>query len=315
MKRRDFIKKIGAGVAGVTFLPASVQAVHVLPLDPDSQPTPALGAKNNLQPPPSMRFGFFSDAHYADKDPSSRVYRDSDEKVAAAVALFNSEGVDFAIEGGDFKDFNTGETDAQTLAYLAVIETEFQKFNGPTYHVLGNHDMDNLSKTQFLTNVTNTDIPSARKYYSFDKNGVHCVVLDANYRPDGVDYDHNNYDWTNPTIPQHELNWLTADLAAASGPVIVFCHQLLDGEGSVYIENASAVRTILENSGKVAAVFNGHHHSGSYNQINGIHYYTIKGLVEGPYPANNVYTVVEVIPGDKIVVTGYVNAVSKEMAL
>ena len=41
---------------------------------------------------------------------------------------------------------------------------------------------------------------------------------------------------------------------------------------------------ILHASGKVLAVFQGHHHSGSYSNIAGIHYYTLKALVEGSGP-------------------------------
>ena len=31
--------------------------------------------------------------------------------------------------------------------------------------------------------------------------GLHCIVLDANYRPDGSDYDHGNFDWTERQYP------------------------------------------------------------------------------------------------------------------
>jgi alkaline phosphatase len=299
MRRRDFIKKIGAGVVGVTLLPGCVQTVSVLPM-----------AKNDSGQ--SLRFGLITDPHYADKDPlGSRVYRDSDDKAIDFINLCNTQEVDFVIETGDLKD--QGPDAASTLSYLQAIEAEMQKFNGPTYHVLGNHDTDNISKAQFLANVTNTDIPSTSKYYSFDAKGVHCVVLDANYKSDGTDYDSGNFDWTDTNIPQAQIDWLTTDLASASGPVIVFVHQLLDGEGSVYIDNAPAVRTVLETSGKVVAVFQGHHHPGSYSLINGIHYYTLKAMVESALPAN-AYAVVEVL-SDEIVVTGYVNAVSKNMLL
>jgi len=63
------------------------------------------------------------------------------------------------------------------------------------------------------------------------------------------------------------------------------------------------VRKVLEDSGKVVAVFQGHHHAGSYNLINGIHYYTLAAMCEGPYPENNAYAIVEVL-GDRMIVTG-----------
>ena len=174
----------------------------------------------------------------------------------------NAERVDFLIELGDFKDQDKPPVEKKTLSYLQTAEKVFKRFNGPTYHVLGNHDMDSISKVQFLRRIDNTKVDSNSSYYSFDSDSLHYIVLDANYRADGTDYDHGNFDWTDANIPSKELDWLKRDLASTSGAVIVFIHQLLDGTGSVYVKNAARVRQILEASGKVLAVFQGHHHSG-----------------------------------------------------
>ena len=225
----------------------------------------------------------------------------------------NAEKVDFLIELGDFKDQDRPPVEQKTLSYLETIEEVFQKFSGPAYHVLGNHDLDSISKEQFLTRAENTNIDSDRSYYSFDINGLHCIVLDANYRTDGADYDHGNFDWTDANIPAEELSWLREDLAATEGPAIVFTHQLLDGTGSVYVKNAAQVRQILQTCGKVLAVFQGHHHAGSYSNIAGIHYYTLKALVEGTGAESNSYAVAEVLPDGSITVTGYRRAESKQL--
>ena len=217
----------------------------------------------------------------------------------------NAEKVDFLIELGDFKDQDRPPVEQQTLSYLETIEDVFQQFDGPTYHVIGNHDVDSISKSQFLARVTNTGVGRDRSYYAFDSQGLHCVVLDANYKADGTDYDRGNFDWTDANIPPHQLAWLRDDLAAASTPVVVFTHQLLDGSGSVYINNASAVRKVLEESGRVLAVFQGHHHAGSHNHINGIHYYTLIAMVEGKEDESSSYATVEIRPDAGILVTGY----------
>ena len=285
MRRRAFIRIASFSIVGSALRPWQAKAAGGEP----------------------VRFGLLTDPHYADKDAGgSRVYRDSDDKLGDFVGICNSLGTDFVIETGDFKDAGSSET--ETLAFLDTIEEVLQTFDGPTYHVLGNHDMDVISKSQFLAHVTNTGIDPAAKHYSFDVKGVHFVVLDANYSSDGSDFDHGEFDWRDANIPQDQLDWLSDDLAAARGPVIVFCHQLLGGDvmGSLDVNNAPAVRAVLENSGKVVAVFMGHHHTGSYTQVNGIHYYTLKGMVEGAYPANNTFAVVEVAPG-KITIDGYVN--------
>ena len=262
----------------------------------------------------TTRFGIVTDCHYADADAAgTRFYRESPGKLTECVELMNAEKVDFLIELGDFKDQNTPPVEQKTLSYLEAIEEVFQKFHGPAYHVLGNHDLDSISKEQFLTRAENTNIDSDRSYYSFDVNRLHCVVLDATYRADGADYDHGNFDWTDANVPTAELAWLVQDLAAADSPVIVFTHQLLDGTGSVYVKNAAQVRQILQASGKVLAVFQGHHHSGSYSNIAGIHYYTLKALVEGTGAENNSYAIAEALPDGGITVTGYRRAESKQL--
>ena len=262
----------------------------------------------------TARFGIVTDCHYADADAQgTRFYRESLDKLSECVTLMNTQKVDFLIELGDFKDQDKPPVEKNTLSYLQAAEKVLKQFNGPTYHVLGNHDIDSISKIQFLKRLDNTNIDSNRSYYSFDSNGLRYVVLDANYRTDGTDYDHGNFDWTDANIPPKELDWLKKDLAATPGAVIVFIHQLLDGSGSVYVKNAAKVRQVLEASGKVLAVFQGHHHSGSYSNTAGIHYYTLKAVVEGQGPDNNSYAIAEVHPDGSITVTGYRKALSKQL--
>lgn len=262
-----------------------------------------------------VRFGIVTDCHYADADPvGTRFYRESLGKLAECVDRMNAERVDFLIELGDFKDENQPPVEKSTLSYLQKIEAVFRQFRGRRYHVLGNHDMDSISKRQFLSRVENTGIDAGRSYYSFDEGGLHCVVLDANYRSDGGDYDHGNFDWKDANVPARELDWLRQDLAGSRGPIIVFIHQLLDGTGSVYVKNAPEVRQILEASGKVLVVFQGHHHPGAYSHINGIHYYTLRGMIEGHGADNNAYAVIEVRPDGNMTVTGYRKAPSRELS-
>jgi len=295
--RRVFLKVSAACLAGLAAAPLSCA------------PYVVSGFRRNR-----VRFGIVADIHYADADTvGSRFYHHSLAKLTECVELMNIQKVDFLIGLGDFKDQNTPPVEQKTISYLQAVEKIFQQFNGPTYHVLGNHDEDSISKAQFLTHIENTDITSDRTYYSFDFNGLHFVVLDANYKSDGADYDHGNFDWTDTNIPPAELDWLRQDLAAAPGPAVVFVHQRLDGAGSHYVKNADDVRQILEESGKVLAVFQGHYHEGSYRLIEGIHYYTLKAMVEGPGPENNAYAVVDVLPDHNITVTGYRKAESRRM--
>lgn len=296
--RRVFLKSTAASLAGLAVLPSSC-----IPTSPSDA---------RLR---RARFGMVTDCHYADADTvGTRFYRESIGKLAECVELMNAEKVDFLIELGDLKDQNNPPVESKTLSYLQDVEAVFRQFNGATYHVLGNHDIDSISKAQFLSRVVNTNIDSARSYYSFELKGLRYVALDANYRADGADYDHGNFDWTDANVPSHELDWLKHKLATAQGRVIVFIHQLLDGSGSVYVNNAADVRQILQASGKVLAVFQGHHHSGSYSNMAGIHYYTLRAMVEGAGPENSSYAIAEVHPDGSITITGYRKAVSQELS-
>lgn len=263
-----------------------------------------------------LRFGLVTDLHYADREPAgSRFYRDSLDKLQEAVSLFNSEKVDFVIELGDFKDQDSPPEENATLEYLRTVEAVLQKFRGPVYHVLGNHDMDSLSKKQVLENIANSGIAADKSFYSFDRAGFHFVVLDANYMLDGTPYDHGNFDWTETIIPPAELTWLEQDLRAASGPTIVFVHQLLDGEGPHYIKNAGQVRELLEHSGKVLAVFQGHKHDGGDSEIGGIHYITLEAMVEGKGPENNRYYIAELDRNSILELIGYRLAKSRDFKI
>ena len=265
---------------------------------------------------PALRFGMISDIHYADREPAgNRFYRQSIPKMKEAIDRLNQEKLDFVIELGDFKDQDTTPNESKTITYLETIETAFQQFNGPTYHVLGNHDMDSLSKQQFLERVENTGIPKTASYYSFNKNGFHFIVLDGNYSKDGKSYDHGNFSWDEAIIPNDELDWLKSDLAQNQLPVIVFIHQMLDESKNAKqaVQNAPEVRQVLEKSGKVRAVFQGHVHEERYNQINGIHYYSVNAMIDGDGPENSAYMVVDVYNDGSLKIDGFRRASDREI--
>jgi hypothetical protein len=255
-----------------------------------------------------------TDVHYADADPVyNRYFRESVDKIAECVEFMNEQEVEFLIELGDFKDQNTPPVEQKTIAYLQKIESRFRKFDGPTYHVLGNHDVDSISKEQFLENVTNTGVTNKSTYYSFDRKGIHFIVLDANFLADGTPYDRGNFAWNEAYVSEAELDWLRKNLAGTGLPSIIFTHQQLGGLGVTDISNAEAVRTILQESGKVLAGFDGHNHAGGHNLIEGIHHYTLKAMVDGSGRENSSYAVVEITPDRNIIVTGYRQAVSLDL--
>jgi predicted phosphodiesterase len=292
--RRDVLKITGLTMAGLSL---------GIPLSANAKPIK-----------PKIRFGMVTDPHYADADTKgTRHYRESLSKLTECVTFMNEQKVDFLIELGDLKDQDPSANEQNTLKYLQTIEAVFKKFKGPRYHVLGNHDMDSISKQQFLSHAKNTGITPNASYYSFDQKGLHFVVLDANYISDGSDYDRGNFSWTDANIPNTQIEWLKKDLASTTKPTIVFVHQPLDGNTKHCVKNAEQVRHILEYNKNVLAAFHGHNHVGNYSLIEGIHYYTLKAVIEGSGEENNAYAIVEVYD-DRVVVTGYRKAVSTTMA-
>jgi alkaline phosphatase len=248
---------------------------------------------------PLVRIGLVTDLHYADKPPGgSRHYRDSLAKLAAAGQQFSESKTDLVVELGDFID--SAETLEAEKGFLQRVQGEFLKLPGPRHCVLGNHCVSALTKPEFLEIVGQ---PSS--YYSFDLNKFHFVILDACFRSDGAAYERNNFNWADSCVPRAELEWLRKDLHAATGPALVFVHQCLDVEPPYGIKNAAEVRQLLEASGRVRAVFQGHHHAGGYRQISGIHYCTLRAMVEGPVQDGSAFAVVDALPDGELCVNGF----------
>jgi alkaline phosphatase len=96
-------------------------------------------------------------------------------------------------------------------------------------------------------------------------------------------YDVAGVDWTDANIPPEEVEFLKKTLADSEKPCIIMVHQNLDfnvGWKSCIIKNAAEVRELLEASGKVDLVIQGHFHPGCDNEIGGIRYFTVAGLYE-----------------------------------
>ena len=169
-------------------------------------------------------------------------------------------------------DFNFGTKESEECLDL------WNSFVGPGYHVLGNHDMDYLSKDAIVRKWGMPD-----RYYSFDFGPYHVVVLDRNNlkADEGfTPYAEANF-YVDASLRGYaddaQLAWLRDDLAKSSLPVVVFVHQGL-GLPTSMPEASRAIEAVLEehNSNvvetKVVACYCGHHHIDRHTRKNGIHY-------------------------------------------
>jgi alkaline phosphatase len=265
-------------------------------------PLTAAAARAAETRPARLRLGLLTDVHHADKAPSgTRHYRDSRSKVHEAVTVFRRERVDALVELGDLVDAAPDRD--RELAYLAEMEAELERLACPRHYVLGNHCVWTLTKEEFLAHSRAGGV--GRTYYSFDRKGIHVVILDACFRADGVAYGRENFEWTDTEIPPEERRWLERDLAATERPTVVFTHQRLDVGGNYGVRSAPAVRAILEASRRVVAVFQGHSHQNEYREINGIHYTTLAAVVEGQGETNNAYAVADVFAAGSLRLEGF----------
>lgn len=248
---------------------------------------------------PMLRIGLMTDLHYADKKPvGTRYYRETLEKIAAASDRLSNARLDFLVELGDFID--AADAVDVELRYLKTIVKPFAEICDDRHHVLGNHCVDTLTKEEFLGTVR-----QEKSYYSFDRGDFHFVVLDACFRSDGKPYGRKNSVWTDANIPPTELEWLADDLQQSDKKTIVFAHQRLDNEGDHAVNNSPAVRKLLEASGNVAAVFQGHSHANDYRQVNGIHYCTLRAMIEASGLDNNGFAILEMDRSGGLKIEGF----------
>jgi 3',5'-cyclic AMP phosphodiesterase CpdA len=233
-----------------------------------------------------LRVGILADLHAHDTENpmDGWILTNWAERLGACVDAMNAWPADLLIELGDFINGRFvigGEIGPahRIAAILEAAEAVYARFDGPRYYVLGNHDLGDLSKEEFLARVG-----AERTTLSFDVGAYHVVILDAQYSEDGQDRSHEF--WYMPGyVPPRVLDWLGQDLAATDRPTIVCVHQRLDLEhdlrhGGPEIVNHGEVRAVLHDDGDVIAVFQGHDHQGGYSLIDGIHYVTLCALLE-----------------------------------
>jgi len=232
-----------------------------------------------------VRFGLIADVHAHDLDSplEGKWMSHTEERLTAFTTAMNEWEPDFVIELGDFVNgwvvlgAEPGDP-ARIPDILAWADGLYDQFDGPAYHVIGNHDVYNLDKTQYL-DILGIDAT----YYSFDVEDYHFIVLDVQYAEDGSDLAHT-YTGVAGFVPEIELDWLKANLQASEQPTLVFVHQMLDDFieewGRATVINQLELQQLFAEDGDVIAVFQGHDHENVHNVIDGIHYVTFEAMVD-----------------------------------
>lgn len=216
-----------------------------------------------------LRIGLIADLHHG-LDPRAQ------ERIEDFVEAATDRKADMIVQLGDFN-----YSEPSNAPCLDV----FHSFDGERHHVLGNHDMDKCGKEHALATWQ-----MRARYYSFDRDGWHFVVLDRNHVKQGtkfLPYDKGNYFGAKGHrghADQEQLEWLAEDLARTKLPTIVFVHQGVGVAERPYPKDdgrealEAVLRAANENAKKagagekVVACFCGHEHLDRHNVRDGIHY-------------------------------------------
>lgn len=223
--------------------------------------------------PGSVSFGVCTDVH-------NDLIPDGVARLTAFIEEMNRSDVDFIIQLGDFcRPYPANDTFLST----------WNSFEGPAYHVLGNHDMDG----GFTREETVAYWGMVNRYYSFDSRGFHFVVLDGNDQSGPVPADTSGsteevkHSWPPQGgyphyIGDQQRKWLISDLSSTDLPSVIFSHQSFQDMWGV--GNAGEIRSILEDmkqsngKQKVLACFNGHTHIDTAVRVHDIWYVEINSM-------------------------------------
>jgi 3',5'-cyclic-AMP phosphodiesterase len=226
-----------------------------------------------------MRFALISDVHLG--PPAShqgklrKLTHLSEELVSAFVRSMQGDSeLDLVINLGDVIEDESPERDRERYARFVALLGEIGK---PVLHVAGNHDTIHLAPSQ-LCELWGE---GSELTYSRDHRGVHFAVLRTiEHRGERIE------------LPEEQIRWLERDLARTALPSIVLMHHPASEmrlEGNRWFEKRPqlcrvverrALREVIESSGKVLAVFNGHVHWNHLDIIAGIPYVTLQSLIE-----------------------------------
>lgn len=237
-----------------------------------------------------VTFGVFSDLHLD-------IMHDGEKRMEAFFRAAEEADVDFIIHLGDFC-YPRGVLGVAPEAILPVnlklslekppvqpgkdaLLERFRNFPKPSYHVLGNHEMDFCTKAEAMEVYG-----MASSWYSFRCKGWHFLVLDGNhFRNDAgelIPYGGAaSYYRDQPYLGQTQLQWLEEELATGPEPAVLFCHQPLNRRNRG-LKDVDAFQEILararQRGKQVRLCMNGHLHIDDLKTENGVVYHALNSI-------------------------------------
>jgi len=216
--------------------------------------SPVLGYAESSAPQ-DFDFLFFTDTHLQPELDASKGCDMAFKKMRGLKA-------EFAIQGGDHIFDALAVPKERSLSLFEMYDKTQQDLGLQVYHAIGNHDVfgiypasgmepsDPLYGKKYYTDHI------GKTYYSFDRKGVHFIVLDSIWITEDRAYEGR--------IGDDQLAWLASDLAAqpAAKPIIVTTHIPLVTAYENYNDTITvpkhAHQLSVANTGKVYPLFRGH---------------------------------------------------------
>ena len=220
-----------------------------------------------------MKIGLFADPHYSSQELTGGNRRNnlSLGKMRAALEHFAAAGCDRVICLGDLTD--TEDTKEKEIANMGEIAALFSEFSMPVHVIMGNHDAYVFTAEEFYA------LLGGCEPVDIHEEGKHLLFLNTNYTASGIPYTPHGFHWDDVGLPDPE--GLREQLAALDGDVYLFMHQNVDPAIPAQdhrLANADEVCAIIEDSGMVKAVYQGHFHWGNRSSRGGVEYITLPAM-------------------------------------
>ncbi|KAL2515229.1 Manganese-dependent ADP-ribose/CDP-alcohol diphosphatase [Forsythia ovata] len=302
---------------------------------------------------PLLSFGVISDVQYADiPDGRSflgvpRYYRHSLLVLQRAVHKWNEQKMKFVINFGDIIDGFCPKD--QSLPTITRVIDEFNVFNGPVYHMIGNHCLYNLPHEKLLQ-VLNIPSIDGFAYYDFSPIPEYRFVVLDGYDISAIGWpkDHKktlkalnflrernpNSDKNSPNglvgleirflmfngaVGKEQIEWLDnvlQDATNSNQKVVVCCHLPLDPGASskeALLWNYDEVMDVIHRYNCVKVCLAGHDHKGGHSvDSHCVHHRVLEAALECP-PGTDAFGWVNLFD-DRLLLSGTERIESQEMA-
>jgi len=279
-----------------------------------------------------MKFGIVTDVQFSVQPsmyPQQRPAPLGVKKLAEAIKEFNKhDDLEFIVNLGDLIDHDPSN-------YPAILDV-FSKSKFPVYHALGNHDFsgpdnDKGYKAEALAALGMTD--DSRHYYK-DVGSWRFIILDTN-EVGMIEYKKDTPEWLagqkyveqlqkvgkinanswNGAVSEKQMQWLEETIDAAAEKdmrCIVFAHHAIYPAHKHNALNDEEILALLSAKSNVKAYINGHNHDGDYGVYNGLHCWTVEGMMDF---VDKTAFAIATINNDEISIQGYGRVADRVMQL